>query len=88
MVTIEGVNESLVAAILLLFEDEKKSGGGEIEKHEYDNESNVLTIYYENQEIAKRVLDHSGVNYKNTVYKAKPALVKQQHHDSLKGINY
>lgn len=68
---IEDVNESLVDPVLLIFEDDNKTCGGSIEKHDYIKENRVLVIYYDNVAIAQRVLAHPGATYRAKQYKAK-----------------
>ena len=56
---------------MLLYEREDKSGGDKSTEHKYYSDSNTLIITYENEEIAKRVIDFGNVTCRNKIYTAK-----------------
>ena len=56
---------------MLLYEREDKSGGDKSTEHKYLSDCNTLIITYENQEIAKRVIDFGNVTCRNKIYTAK-----------------
>lgn len=68
---IENVEKSMIDSILSLYENEKKTNGDDIKKHEYDGENQILIIYYENPSIAKRVINKGKVEFLNKTYQAK-----------------
>ena len=69
-VIIKNVEEDNIDEVLMLFENEKRSGGGPIERHEYDKSRNCLVLYFENPEIVKRVIKFGPVILKSKKYVA------------------
>ena len=70
-VLIENVEEDDVEAIKLIFENEKKTGGGPVRKFKYNKENGNLVIYYEDKNVAQRVLNYSPVKNLGKIFKAK-----------------
>ena len=57
-----------VDLVVLLFETEQKTGGGLIEKHEYDESSKQLVLYFKEPSVAERVLNFGSVFFKEKTY--------------------
>jgi hypothetical protein len=68
---IENVLEDDVESLLLLYERNDKSGGDKYIDYKYTSETNTLIITYENEEIAKQVVDFGNVIFRKKPYKAK-----------------
>ena len=66
---IENVNEDNLEEVLLLFETERKSGGGPTAKHEYFDAERTLVIFYEDSKTAFTVLKRKeAIVYEDKVY--------------------
>ena len=72
-VLVENVHMEL-ETILLYFENEKKSGGGEILKHDYNNGN--LIIHYKNKNTVKSVLNFGDVKINRSIFRAKKYEIK------------
>ena len=60
--------EKEVDLLVLLFENESKTGGGMIEYHEYNESSKQLILYFQEGFVAERVLNFGQVNFKSKTY--------------------
>lgn len=69
---IENIDESDIETTLLLFENNNKTSGGPIESHDYDKEIRVLTIVYEDEDVARQVLDRQTISFKEKTFNVKP----------------
>jgi hypothetical protein len=63
-------DQDKIETIILLFENEKKSGGGSIIKHTFYDDQNILVIYFEDRKTVESVLNHGIVKHGNESYKA------------------
>ncbi len=68
---IDRIDEENIDNVLLNFENGRKSGGGKIRKHEYNNDNGNLIIYYEDSKVALRVLNFSTVKIGGMFHEAK-----------------
>jgi hypothetical protein len=60
--------EEEVDILMLLFESEPKTGGGKIEKHEYNASSKQLVLFYQESFVAERVLNFGPIKFKTKTY--------------------
>jgi hypothetical protein len=79
-VIIFDVDEKRIDEILMLFENEKKTGGGPILKTKYDDYEKSLLIFYEEFETAKRVINFGTVKFRGFNYTAQ-AIKKEKTSD-------
>lgn len=67
---IENVSPELVESIILLFENKNKTGGDICKEHKYIDDCKTLIIFYENEKVARNVINHEAVKFSNKTYKA------------------
>ena len=69
-ILLENIDKQKVEFLLLLYENEAKSGGGKIESHEYDELNKELVIQYKETSVAQRVLDFGPIDFLQDTYTA------------------
>ena len=61
---------------MLLFENETKTGGGPIERHEYNVIRNELVLYFKDSFVANKVVNFGAVKHGEQTYIAKKYEIK------------
>ena len=79
-------NDQETELISLLFENEKKSGGGPIESYKFDKYSRELVINFKDVAIAQRVIEFGPISIANKTYRAKKYQPKGKKYLKLKQI--
>jgi hypothetical protein len=68
-IMIENIND--IVETLLLFQNERRTAGGTIKSHLYDEKSKNLIIHYDNPLVAAKVLEKGNVEHNGKTYHAK-----------------
>ncbi len=68
-IMIENIND--IDETLLLFQNKRRTAGGTIKSHLYDEKSKNLIIHYDNPLVAEKVLKKGSVEYNGKIYHAK-----------------
>jgi hypothetical protein len=69
-VYLENVHINALDAVLMIYENKKRSGGGSIKKHEYDENSQKLTIFYDDENTVENVIKFGQVRCNDNIYVA------------------
>ena len=69
-ILIRNVSENEVEAILMYYENEKRSGGGSVRTREYVNDSKLLMIEYNDPECVERTVKFGEVRVNGRSYRA------------------
>jgi hypothetical protein len=80
-VYLENVHINALDAMLMIYGNKKRSGGGSIKKHEYDENSQKLTIFYDDENTVENVIKFGKVRFEGKIYVAqinRPSIICEE----------
>jgi hypothetical protein len=69
-VYLDNVHINELDALVMIYGNKKKSGGCFIQKHEYDENSQRLTIFYDDENTVENVIKFGQVQFDGKIYVA------------------
>ena len=69
-VYIENVRRDVLDVVLLIYGNRKRSGGGLIKNHEYNENSQRLTIFYDSKTTVENVITFGQIEIEDKIYVA------------------